>query len=184
MEKLMILGVQILKHLRVLSRFTDYIFFKSRHLQTLALVLHKGCSRNVRIPPWEGTFFSTPLPIINNFHLTLPPTITHFIVLRRPTFFFIRSTTHKQQYFFLLHAIVLINDKKIVCLISSQGWFRVFPFHIRIKASQTTAWYPTTANIFTRQFSLIYLFSLYQPCVGQLNLMGHGTKFMSVQDTS
>ena len=47
----------------------------------------------------------------------------------------------------------------------------MFPFHIRIKASQTTAWYPTTANIFTRQFSLIYLFSLYQPWVGQLNLI-------------
>ena len=29
-----------------------------------------------------------------------------------------------------------------------------------------TAWYPATANIFTRQFSL------YQPWVGQLNLMG------------
>ena len=57
----------------------------------------KGCSRNVRVPPWEGTFFSTPLPIINNFHLTLPPTITHFIVLRRPIFLFIRSTTRKQQ---------------------------------------------------------------------------------------
>ena len=62
-------------------------------------------------PPSEGTFFSTLLPIINNFRLTLPPTITHFIVLRQPIFSFIRSTTHKQQYFFLLDAIVLINDK-------------------------------------------------------------------------
>ena len=62
-------------------------------------------------PPGKALFFSTPLPIINDFHLTLPPTITHFIVLRRPIFLFIRSTTHKQQYFFLLHAIVLIIDK-------------------------------------------------------------------------
>ena len=54
----------------------------------------------------------------------------------------------------------------------------------KIKASQTTVWYPATANIFTRQFSLIDLFFLYQPWAGQLNLMGHGTKFMSWQDTS
>ena len=79
----------ILKNI-VYCLHNQFIVCKQETFRTLSLGLFQKYSR----PPWEGTFFSTPLPIINNFHLTLPPTITHFIVLQLPIFFFIRSTTH------------------------------------------------------------------------------------------
>ena len=112
-------------------------------------------------PPGKALFFSTPLPIINNFHLTLPPTITHFIVLRRPIFFFIRSTAHKQQYFFFTTCNSFDKRQTIVCLISSQG----VPISYQNKSITNDCVIPHHCKHFHSPiFSNIFIFSVSTLC--------------------